>query len=240
MENPKIKQLFTLEIQKIYNTYLPSKHPFFSRLANFPHEKLRSPNLLGNLHLRYQSACHATRVMIYKIPYLESPSLRNRLIKIISDDDKFELSQSHHYQLTRLFVNIGAKILIDDEDFGELNKLKKILDPETAYFISLVEELYPKNLGAWCVIEIFADNWMRALKNSLAPCFPSVTQESYFSECFAQGIEEKHGQESLILTSKVLERSPQLFDSTISDANKMAQGLNILWMSLDDLLNKSY
>lgn len=240
MKNQQIDDLFTLKIQEIYNIYLPSKHPFFAQLVEFPHEKLRSPDLLGNFHLRYQSACHATRVMIYKIPFLDSPSLRNRLVKIITDDDKLNLFDSHHYQLTQLFVNIGANILLDDEDFGELNKLKKLLDSKTAYFISLTQELYPKNLGAWCVIEIFADNWMRALMNSLSPCFPLVNQESYFSECFDQNIEEQHAQESIILTSKVLQESPELFESTIIDAYKMAEGLNVLWMSLEELLIENY
>ncbi|MEM8720382.1 MAG: hypothetical protein AAGE84_13940 [Cyanobacteria bacterium P01_G01_bin.39] len=240
MNIEKIDRLFLSEIEKIYNKYLPSNHIFFTMLSDFPHEKLRSPNLLGNFHLRYQSACHATRVMIYRIPYLENPSLRNRLLKVISDDDQYELFDSHHYQLTRLFVNMGAKILIDDESFGELDRLKENLDSNTAYFVTLVQQLYIRNPGAWCVIEMFANNWMKALMNSLLPCFPFIDNEPYFSECFNQGIETKHAQESLFITSKVLQRSPELFEQTICDANRMAKGLNILWNGLGNLLKENY
>ena len=240
MKNNKLEELFNFKIQNIYNTYLPSKHSFFLNLSQFPHEKLRSPKLLGNLYLRYQSACHATRVMIYKVPYLESPSLRNRLVRIIADDDNVELLNSHHYQLSRLFAKLGAEILTEDEEFGDLNKLKTILDRKTSLFVSLVQDLYPRSLGAWCVIEMFADNWIQALMDSLTPCFPEIHKEEYFNTCLEQDLEKIHSREALDLTNIVLQNHPELLDSTIDDALVMAKGLNMFWTGLDDLLEKYY
>lgn len=229
-------RLFFQEIDDLYQKYLPSKHPFFQRLATYPHEKLSSPTLLGQLYLRYQAACHATRVMVYLLPYLDSPALRIRKLSIISDDDSLENGDAHHYQMSRAFVNMGATLVIEDEEFGCLEKLKTILDPTTANFVSSVQNLYPLSLGPWCTIEIFAEDWMRALMNSLSNCFPDVKKEPYFADCFAQGVEERHAQEALELTGVVLSHSPHLLNPTLEGAKQMAVELDKFWSGLDNLL----
>ncbi len=224
-------------VNKLYQEHLPSQHPFFANLSALSSEKLTCPDLLGHLHLRYQAACHATRVMVYHIPHLDSPALRVRKLQIIKDDDGLINGDTHHYQLTRAFVRIGANILIDDEEFGSLDKLQNILDPITAEFILLVQNLYPKSLGPWCVIEMFADDWMRAIMDSLSKCFPLVKEEAYFNDCFNEGIETRHAREALELTSLVIRQYPELLDATIEGGFLMANGLDKLWSGLNDLLN---
>lgn len=229
-------QVFHNVLDDLYHKYLPSKHPFFSRLALSPPEKLRSPDLLGQIYLRYQAACHATRVMVYFVPYLDSPALRVRKLRIISDDDSLQNGDTHHYQLSRAFANMQAKFILQDEEFGSLDELQRFLDPTTAKFVSLVQKIYPQSLGPWCVIEMFAHDWMQALMNSLSHCFPFITQEQYFAECFNQGVEERHSQEAKELTSIILHNSPQLLEPTIAGAKTMATELDRFWTGLEDLL----
>jgi hypothetical protein len=229
-------------LDELYEEHLPSKHPFFYYLAQISAEKLRSPDLLGNLYIRYQAACHATRVMVYFVPHLDSPALRVRKLRIISDDDSLKDGDTHHYQLSRAFANIGANLLIDDEDFGSLNTLQEKLnciDPITANFVALVQDIYPKSLGPWCVIEMFADDWMRALMNGLSHCFPGVKEEPYFAECFSEGVEERHAQEARELSKIILMRSPKLLEPTIEGAKKMASGLDMFWSGLEKLVRDS-
>ncbi|BAY19981.1 hypothetical protein NIES21_58510 (plasmid) [Anabaenopsis circularis NIES-21] len=240
MKTQNAEQIFQDVLEKLYQAHLPSKHPFFTRLSLLPLEQLRSPDLLGEIYLRYQAACHATRVMIYFIPYLNSPGLRERKLKIISDDDSWQNGGIHHYQLSRAFANLGAKLIIPDEEFGSLDELQKCLDPTTANFVSLVQKIYPQSLGPFCVVEMFAHDWMQALMNSLAHCFPFIRQEPYFAECFDQGIEERHAQEALELTSIILNKSPQLLAPTLEGANMMAMALDKFWSGLDNLLQDTH
>ncbi|PMB03111.1 hypothetical protein CEN49_24125 [Fischerella thermalis CCMEE 5273] len=239
MQNQDIGMKFSRFLDEIYQMHLPSKHSFFACLAKFPPEKLCSPNLLGNLYIRYQAACHATRVMVYCVPHLDSPALRVRKLRIISDDDSLKDSDTHHYQLSRVFRNMGAELLIADEDFGSLDDLQKKLDPMTADFVSLVQNIYPKSLGPWCVIEMFADDWMRALMNSLSHSFPLIKEEPYFAECFSQGVEERHAQEAREITKFILMRSPELLTPTMEGAKMMATGLDKFWFGLEKLLRDS-
>lgn len=236
MQTQNAGQAFHNVLKDIYHEYLPSKHRFFSHLALFPAEKLRSPDLLGAIYLRYQAACHATRVMVYFVPYLDSPALRIRKLRIINDDDSLQNGDTHHYQLSRAFANLGAKFILKDEEFGSLDELQKFLDPTTADFVSLVQKIYPQSLGPWCVIEMFAHDWMEALMNALGNCFPFIKQEPYFAECFNQGIEERHAAEAQELTRIVLHNSPQLLEPTIAGAKLMAAGLDRFWLGLEDLL----
>jgi pyrroloquinoline quinone (PQQ) biosynthesis protein C len=237
MQSSNADEIFLSFLDELYKEYLPSKHPFFSHLAKLPFEKLHSPILLGELYLRYQAACHATRVMVYHIPHLDSPRMRVRKLRIISDDDALQNGDTHHYQLSRVFAHLGAIQVIDDEDFGSLDKLQKIVDPSTASFLSLVETLYPKSLGPWCIIEMFADDWMRALMYSLSLCFPSIKEEPYFSDCFSQGVETRHAQEAAELTSIILKESPELLTATIAGAWEMASGLDMFWSGLEQLIH---
>ncbi|BAY13562.1 hypothetical protein [Calothrix sp. NIES-2098] len=238
MQTQNAEQVFQEVLDDIYDKYLPSKHSFFSRLALSPPEKLCSPDLLGQIYLRYQAACHATRVMVYFVPYLDSPALRVRKLRIISDDDSLQGGDTHHYQLSRAFANMGAKFIIQDEEFGSLDELQKILDPTTANFVSLVEKIYPQSLGPWCVIEMFAHDWMQALMNSLANCFPFIQQEQYFAECFEQGVEERHAEEAKELTNIILHNSPRLLEPTIAGAKMMAIELDKFWSGLEELLQE--
>jgi pyrroloquinoline quinone (PQQ) biosynthesis protein C len=66
--------------------------------------------------------------------------------------------------------------------------------------------------------------------------FPWVVDEPYFAECFAQGVEERHAQESLTVTEMVLRARPQLMDQTLRDAATMAQALDGVWHYLDRLV----
>jgi len=236
MKTQTVNEVFYEVLEELHSKHLPSRNSFFQRLAAFPHEKLRSSTFLGELYFRYQAACHATRVMIYHIPHLDSPPLRVRKLRFISDDDGLEGGDTHHYQLSRAFAHMGADFIIPDEEFGDLSQLKKLLDPTTVRFLSLVQDLYPNSLGPWCIIEAFADDWMKALMNSLAGCFPSIKKEPYFADCFAQGIEERHARESLNLTGEVLLRSPELLMETIDGARMMAIGLDDFWSGLERLL----
>jgi len=81
------------------------------------------PEFLGQVHLVYQSAMHATRAAVYYLPHLDSPALRKRKLQIFVDDDGLKGGDTHHYQLTRAFQNIGADIQLDDEAFGSHEEL---------------------------------------------------------------------------------------------------------------------
>jgi pyrroloquinoline quinone (PQQ) biosynthesis protein C len=228
-------KIFLKALDELYQQYLPSKHPFFERLATLPSTKLSSPKFLGELYLRYQSACHATRVMVYYLPDLDQPTQRVRKLRIISDDDGSTYGDTHHYQLSSAFKRMGAVCKIRDEEFGDLDKLNTLVDQKTADFLSLVKDLYPKSLGPWCIIEGFADDWMRALMNGLSKQFPFVLEEPYFSECLSQGVEERHAKESVDLTEEVLIQNPDRLTDTVEGARMMAIGLNRFWDSLYEL-----
>jgi hypothetical protein len=97
----------------------PSRMPFFDNLAAMPHWAASDPSFLGQIYLIYQSAMHATRAAVYYLPHLDSPALRKRKLQIFIDDDGLADGDTHHYQLTRAFRNIGAKCMLEDEQFGD-------------------------------------------------------------------------------------------------------------------------
>ena len=101
----------------------PSRMPFFERLAAMPRSAASDPSFLGQIHLIYQSAMHATRAAVYYLPHLDSPALRKRKLQIFVDDDGLPGGDTHHYQLTRAFRKIGAKCVLEDEEFGEPEEL---------------------------------------------------------------------------------------------------------------------
>src|SRR5271155_5977917 len=115
----------------ISEEHRPSRMPFFERLAGLPRAVARDPALLGQIHLVYQSAMHATRAAVYYLPHLDSPALRKRKLQIFIDDDGLPGGDTHHYQLTRAFLNIGAKSVLQDEEFADLEELCCHLDSET-------------------------------------------------------------------------------------------------------------
>ena len=74
--------------------------PFFESLAAMPHWAAGHPSFLGQIHLIYQSAMHATRAAVYYLPHLDSPALCKRKLQIFVDDDGLAGGDTHHYQLT--------------------------------------------------------------------------------------------------------------------------------------------
>jgi hypothetical protein len=224
---------FLEAIQKIAKDHDPVRSPFFRRLRDLPSDVARDAELLGQIHLVYQAAMHATRAAVYYLPHLDSPEMRKRKLQIFIDDDGLEGGDTHHYQLTRAFRNIGAKFILDDEDFGEPNELCRHLDAETAKFVRLATTLYARSLGAWCVVEVISDTWMRALADALAVHFPGMPEEPYFADCFSQGVEERHAEESFDVTSTLLRARPELYSETVLDAKLMAEALDGVWRRLD-------
>src|SRR5262249_239045 len=146
-------------ITSIADDHRPSRMPFFLHLAEMPSEIVADPQFLGQIHLLYQAAMHATRVAVYHLPHLDEPALRKRKLRIFLDDDGLPNGDPHHYQLTRAFRNIGAQCALNDEEFGELEALCLHLDGETAQFVLVVQALYSMSLGPWCVVEVMSINW---------------------------------------------------------------------------------
>jgi hypothetical protein len=220
-------------IAAIADAHRPSKMPFFQRLSVLPPQIVNDPRLLGELYLVYQAAMHATRAAVYFLPHLDSPAMRKRKLRIFIDDDGLPGGDTHHYQLTRAFQNIGALCPIGDEEFGGAEELGSHLDAGTAEFVRLAKALYSRSLGPWCIVETMSDDWMRALADSLATHFPGVVNEPYFADCFAQGVEERHAEEAIAVTQWVLERRPDLLAETIEDAKTMADALDGIWVTMD-------
>jgi pyrroloquinoline quinone (PQQ) biosynthesis protein C len=220
----------------IFEEHRPSRMPFFHRLAASPRAVARDPALLGQIHLIYQSAMHATRAAVYYLPHLDSPALRKRKLRIFIDDDGLADGDTHHYQLTRAFRSIGAACLLDDEEFGELGELCHYLKAETADFVRLVPKLYSRSLGAWCAVEMLSVHWMRALADALSVHFPHFKHETYFEECFSQHVEERHAAEALEMTQVVLRARPELLEETLRDARIIAEALDGVWDQLDRIV----
>src|ERR1700757_3118418 len=106
----------------------PSQMPFFKHVAGLPRSLASDPELLGQIHLLYQSAMHATRASVYYLPHLDRPALRKRKLRIFIDDDGLANGETHHYQLTTAFRGIGAECVLDDEEFGEFGELCHYLE----------------------------------------------------------------------------------------------------------------
>ena len=227
---------FPDRISAIAAAHRPSRKSFFHHLAALPTAVARDPALLGRIYLVYQAAMHATRASVYFLPHLDSPALRKRKLQIFVDDDGLPGGDTHHYQLTRAFQRLGAKCVIGDEEFAGAAELCRFLDPETSHFVRLVQKLYARSLGPWCVVETMSDDWLRALADSLSVHFPSIVKEPYFHECFSQGVEERHAEESLSVTQMVLKARPELIGETIRDAKMMAQALDGVWTRMDRIV----
>jgi hypothetical protein len=230
---------FLAAIEKIAKDHDPARSPFFQRLRDLPADVAGDPELLGQIHLVYQAAMHATRAAVYYLPHLDSPSMRKRKLQIFIDDDGLAGGDTHHYHLTRAFRHIGAKLPLDDEDFGEPEELCRHLDADTAKFVRLATTLYARSLGPWCVVEVISDTWMRALADALSVHFPHMPEEPYFADCFSQGVEERHAEESLEVTATVLRGRPELYSETVLDAKLMAEALDGVWRRLDTVVRSA-
>src|SRR3984957_1490069 len=133
---------FPVAIRAIAEQHRPSRLPFFRNLAALDRAIATDATFLGQIHLIYQSAMHATRAAVYCLPHLDSPSLRKRKLQILLDDDGLPGGDTHHYQLTRAFRNIGAKSLLGDEEFGDPANLSNYIGAETLCFVRLARKLY--------------------------------------------------------------------------------------------------
>ncbi len=230
---------FTAAISAIVERHRPSEMPFFGHLAALPRTCAADPALLGQIHLNYQAAMHATRAAVYFLPHLNSPGLRKRKLQIFIDDDGLPGGDTHHYQLTRAFRNIGAQCPVDDESFGDPAELCLRLGDETAHFVRLAPVLYARSLGPWCIVEVMSVDWMRALADALAVHFPAVRHEPYFADCFAEMVEERHAAEALDVTAAVLATHPELLAETLRDAAIMAEALDGVWRHLDRIVERA-
>jgi len=236
---PVVVDEFPLVIKALLEEHRPSRMPFFRRLADLPNAIASDPSLLGQIHLHYQSAMHATRAAVYYLPHLDSPSLRKRKLQILVDDDGLPGGDTHHYQLTRAFRNIGAKSLLEDEEFGDPAKLRDHIGAETLRFVRLARKLYDRSLGPWCAVEIMSVDWMQALADAVSVHFPQFSDEPYFEECFSQQVEERHAAESVAVTQMVLKARPALLSETLHDAKKMAEALDGVWTHLDRIVRSA-
>ena len=232
-------EVFPRAIRCLLEEHRPSRMPFFRHLANLPFPIASDPGLLGQIHLIYQSAMHATRAAVYYLPHLDSPASRKRKLQIFMDDDGLPGGDTHHYQLTRAFRNIGTKCLLEDEEFGDPEELCRHLDSETAHFVRLAQKLYARSLGPWCAVEALSVDWMRALGNALSVHFPQFISEPYFEECFSELVEERHAKESLAVTQLVLSARPGLLSETLDDAKIMAEALDGVWIHLDRIVQSA-
>jgi len=214
----------------------PSRMPFFTRLAALPSAIAGDPCLLGQIHLIYQSAMHATRAAVYYLPHLDSPALRKRKLRIFVDDDGLPGGDTHHYQLTRAFRNIGAKCVLEDEEFGDPEELCRHLEGESAHFVRIARTLYSRSLGPWCAVETMSVDWMQALAEALCIHFPQFKHEPYFEECFAHMVEERHAAEALEVTQMILRKRPELLAETMHDAKTIAAALDGVWTQLDRIV----
>ncbi|HEX6096640.1 MAG TPA: iron-containing redox enzyme family protein [Thermoanaerobaculia bacterium] len=227
------------DLAVIADKHLPSRHAFFRSLAECSKERLSDPQLLGELLHRYQAAMHATRAMAYSLPSLDSPELRKRKLRILVDDDGLPGGDTHHYQLRRAFIGMGAKPKMDDDCYDDLSTLQTLVDGNTASFIAAVGRLYSSSLGAWAIVELLSEDWMHALADALSVHFPDVVNEPYFAECFREGVEERHGLEALELLELICARRPEYTEPTLRDANEMAGQLTRLWDGLHDLIREA-
>jgi len=230
---------FPVALRAIAEQHRPSRMPFFRNLASLDRAVANDPAFIGQIHLIYQSAMHATRAAVYYLPHLDSPALRKRKLQIFVDDDGLPGGDTHHYQLTRAFRNIGADCVLEDEEFGDPEELCSHIEGETAQFIRLAQMLYSRSLGPWCAVEVMSVDWMRALADALSVHFPQFVREPYFEECFSEMVEERHAEESLSVTKMVLKARPALLAETLSNAKIMAEALDGVWTHLDRIVHSA-
>lgn len=232
-------EAFRLNMQMIEATHRPAMVPFFMRLAGLPSDAALNADLLGRIHLTYQAAMHATRAMVYFLPHLDSPELRQRKLEIYKADDGSAHGVSGHYQLTALFRNLGARLRLEDEKFGDLERLSAVLDSRTADFVRTVRRIYAHSLGPWCIVEVLSAGWKQALMEAFAVHAPQVRAEPYFKMGRIATGAASQAPNPLDLVALVLSQRPDLLDQTVADAWAMARALDLIWDALDDLVTRA-
>jgi len=210
------------EIEKIARAYDPRPHYVWEKMA----AQSLNPVRLGKVYNIYQSAMHATRAEVYKLPYLDTVPLRKIKLDILNDDDNLPNGGAHHCQLADLFRWLGAVGMIPDDDFGSLGWKAATMETPTGTFINIVEALYNKSLGPWCIIERLSKSWLFGLHRGLGcPSHP------YFNGITA--VEDRHANIAIDTTCLVLETRPLLADIFLYDAEMVARALTGVW---DDML----
>lgn len=210
--------------------HLPSQHSFFSSLAHAPRSFVMDPRFLNELYRRYQAAMHSTRVMAYFLPHLNTVALRAEKVAFLIDADALPRGDSSHLQLRRSWTSmLGRDPLATDAEFGDLDSLSRSLDRSTQTFVSGVQALYPKSLGAWLIVESLRADWTGALMKSLQCHFPGIDNSDYFLAHCAANDESRPAACARQLTSAVLERRPELVGETVYGAEMMSHALDALW-----------
>jgi hypothetical protein len=222
---------FPQAMRALVDEHRPSRMAFFRRVRSLPREVAGNPHFLGQIHLNYQSAMHAARTAIYHLPHLDSPDLRRAKLSFLVEQDGEPAGETRHHRLTRAFRNLGAALVLDDEEFGEPDEMCCYLDGETAHFVRLAQTLYGRSLGPWCAIETMAGDWMTALADAFGTHFPAFRDEPYFARC--RGGDEGRAALALDLAGSVLEARPELSPVTLRDARIMAEALDGVWTHLD-------
>jgi len=236
-QNRYVHQQFRSLMNELFEKYKPTTHPFFENLKNAPTSVVRNPEFLSELYKRYNAAMHATRASVWFTPYLNTPRLRQRKAAIIVDDDTVDGELTHHKQCENLFVWLGAKSVLPEDSFGDLEELKKHLDPSTYDWCEKTWKLYTKSTGAWSIFEVLSDNWQSGLAYSLLPHYDNeLLKQQYFDEIATGHIEILHMLETVSLTEDVLHRYPHLYQETAEDAIEMAKVSYSLWDNFDSLL----
>lgn len=225
---------FRRQVNLLFQQHKPSAHSFFKTLREAPAAVVKNEGFLNEFYFRYQAAMHCTRVAVWFAPYTNTPELRQRKLSIISDDDSID-KRSHHMQLEDMFRSFGAKPLSADH-FSDLAPLAARADPATKNFISVVDDLYRKSTGAWCIAEVLSDDWLSALATSFEPQFPHVMKAEYFDEVFSGHVEVRHMLETVAITEVILHRHPELEKEVIGHMHAMVKNLDSLWTNLESLV----
>jgi hypothetical protein len=220
----------TQRLQIALDEFRPSRHKFFPMLKGASESLIRSPEFLDSLYVRYQAAMHATRVMVYFLPFLDEIEFRTRKCEIIAEDDNLPGGDTHHEQLRRTWTTLlGRKPSAADSYFGSLDVLAKALDQETGRFVEFVYREYPKTLGPWVMVEGLAHNWIEALCDSLTPHFPNIANTDYFVGNLTSGVELEHADVALVLFEQVIARNPQIVEASVEAAIETGSQLNRFW-----------
>jgi hypothetical protein len=237
---PSAVEAFPRTLQVILEAHRPSHLPFFRQVKTLPRAVASDPYFLGQIHLNYQSAMHALRAAVYRLPHLDSPTLRRRKLRLLYDDDGLPTGDGHHDRLTRAFRNIGAALVLDDEEFGEPEEMCCWLDGETAHFVRLAETLYARSLGPWCLVALMSVDWMIALAEAFAVHFPQFRDEPYFADCLSHRRGEHDAEEALAVTQTVMRARPELLPAAVHDAETIALALDGVWTQLDRIARDAW
>lgn len=228
---------FANAVDELLRKHHPANHPFFRKLRKRGREAVANIAFLDGLYLRYQSAMHATRVMVYFLPHLDAVDLRMTKLHILADDDGLAERDNHQYQLRRTWEYLMRQPpSLADTALAGLEELKTSVDPFTANFIAATQSLYPRSLGPFVIVESLADEWIGALLDALGPHCPGLDRTAYFRDNLFRGVEVEHRNEARRLASAVFDRWPEHEPEAEVGASQMAIALDDLWHGCELLL----